>query len=544
MNDVPAYWKMLPLKELVITRKGKKPLKLSEKPFKDSVSYLDIDAIENDNIKQYADSLTTLISTIYDIFIVADGSRSGLVKRGMNGAVGSTILCITPLAINVDYLYYYLLSKFEYLNKNTTGASIPHLNQGLLLNMIIPIPPPEEQNLIAKNLKDKLDQYQNDFINAKQELLKIDKFKQSVLEKAFNGHLTKEWRKIKGDSYHETKKQLFALNKNSQILENNALRTKLPRSWIITDTESICIKITDGEHQTPKRQINGELLLTAKNVRDGFIDYDNVEYIDKEDFEKSRKRCDPSIGDVLVVSVGATIGRCSVIREKTKFALVRSVLLFKPLIDGEYLMYCFQSPILQDIISESSTGVAQQSLYINKASNLPIPFPSREEQKEIVNQINKHFFTALLIEEKTSTTLKRIDDLQRSIFQIAFSGQLASYVAPSSEEWFKELLSQIKFSRESFRTKSKKLNLDQKIANKKFKEMISNKKSIVESIEITSNDEISASEAWRQSCYYEKMDIEGFYEELEKVSKKNSSGKIVEWGFSDKEKNNVILKFK
>ena len=38
-------------------------------------------------------------------------SKNGLILRGKNGAVGSTIICLTPL-IHSDYLYYFLINVF------------------------------------------------------------------------------------------------------------------------------------------------------------------------------------------------------------------------------------------------------------------------------------------------------------------------------------------------------------------------------------------------------------------------------------------------
>ena len=37
-----------------------------------------------------------------------------------------------------------------------------------------------------------------------------------------------------------------------------------------------------------------------------------------EDFDKCLARCNPEVGDVLIVSVGATIGRASIVKEKKK----------------------------------------------------------------------------------------------------------------------------------------------------------------------------------------------------------------------------------
>lgn len=544
MIELPTYWSSLPLGQLIITRKGKKPLKLSHHSFRDSIPYLDIEAIETNKFKQYADNLTTVISTEKDIFIVADGSRSGLVARGIVGAVGSTLLCITPIAIDVDFLYYFLQSKFEFLNKNTSGVSIPHLDQKIFLNMEIPLPPPNEQKLIAEELKSKLEQYQEDFKGANNELIEVQKYRRSVLEKAISGELTALWR-----NNNITKDMaiadLHSINPKADISELPMIHSVLPPSWIITDAKSICSKITDGEHNTPTRFPAGELLLSAKNIRDGYIDYSNVDFISKEDLVKLRLRCNPEKNDVLMVSVGATIGRTSVVKEDTLFALVRSVLLFKPLISGEFLMYCFQSPILQDVIRENSKGVAQAHLYITESNLLPIPFPCLKEQFEIVRVIKEHFYTSDILEQKTSVTLKRIDDLQRAIFQIAFSGQLTkNKAAQQNKTWFKAFLSLIDTERNFMKNRFLYDTGNKKNEATKLKNIMTIKKTIVEILDSTPKNEISVEEAWHQSQHYEIGNIEGFYEELEKTSKKNKSGKIVKWEFSNSLKNNVILKFK
>ncbi|TKC10691.1 restriction endonuclease subunit S [Pedobacter polaris] len=546
MHKLPKHWKMLPLAELVVLRKGKKPIKLLPVPFHQSVPYLDIDAIENNNYKQYADSTSTVISSYDDIFIVADGSRSGLVARGQVGAVGSTIICISPLTINSDFLLYFLQAQYEFFNKNTTGASIPHLNQNLLLTLKVPIPPPDEQVFIANSLKITLDKYQDDFKDAKNEMLQVQKYKRSVLDKAIGGDLTTTWRKQNKITLSETKDELLNICDSPSILNKRDTRFTVPHSWIITDAKSVCSKITDGEHNTPPRQQSGELLLSARNVRDGFIDYADVDYISVEQLRKLRKRCDPEKNDVLIVSVGATIGRTAIVSDNISFALVRSVLLLKPKISGYFLMYCLQSPLLQDLIKESCKGVAQAHLYITETNNLPIPFPSFAEQEQIVIQVDKHFRTAEQLEEKTKVTLKKVDDLQRSIFQLAYSGRIA--VNPGAGKvdsvWFNEFVELNNVARQNFITNNKAISDKKKTAYKKLRDVMATKKSIIEILEGATKNQITVEDAWHQSHYYEKGEIEDFYEELESVSKKNKSGKIVSWEFTNSSKGGVLLKLK
>jgi type I restriction enzyme S subunit len=166
---------------------------------------------------------------------------------------------------------------------------------------------------------------------------------------------------------------------------------EIPENWSWCRLGEICIHITDGEHVTPQKQKEGRLLLSAKNIRDGFIVYDNVDYISEEDFQKSIKRCKPEKSDVLIVSVGGTIGRSTVMNDDVEFAIVRSVALIKPFIKlmANYIKFILDSPILQKEINGRSWGTAQPCLYINQIKELTIPLPPMEEQNRIVQKLDE-----------------------------------------------------------------------------------------------------------------------------------------------------------
>jgi type I restriction enzyme S subunit len=133
------------------------------------------------------------------------------------------------------------------------------------------------------------------------------------------------------------------------------------------------------------------MLLSAKNGRDGLFDFDNVDYISEENYLKSIQRCKAEKGNILIVSVGATIGRSAILKEEKQFALVRSVALIKPCNTemSSYLNFVFDSAILQKDIAERSWGTAQPCLYLNQIKELTIPLPPLSEQKRIVAEIEK-----------------------------------------------------------------------------------------------------------------------------------------------------------
>jgi type I restriction enzyme S subunit len=165
---------------------------------------------------------------------------------------------------------------------------------------------------------------------------------------------------------------------------------ELPEAWEWVRLDTITSKITDGDHKTPPRIKEGHRLLSAKNVRDGYIDFSNCDFISEQHYRKSRERCLPETGDLLIVSVGGTIGRTSLVPEDSDFALVRSVALLKPLlINNSYLRYTMNSELLQSSIHGRKRGGAQPCLYLSEIRQFLFPLPPAIEQHRIVTKADK-----------------------------------------------------------------------------------------------------------------------------------------------------------
>ncbi len=163
----------------------------------------------------------------------------------------------------------------------------------------------------------------------------------------------------------------------------------LPGSLEWVKLDDITSKITDGDHKTPPRITTGYRLLSAKNVRDGFLDLENSDYISEEDYLKSRERCLPEFDDLLIVSVGGTIGRSSLVPVDSDFALVRSVALVKPLgLNSKFLKYAMDSTLLQQSIHSKKRGGAQPRLYLSEIRTFPFSLPPLPEQHRIVAKVD------------------------------------------------------------------------------------------------------------------------------------------------------------
>ena len=149
--------------------------------------------------------------------------------------------------------------------------------------------------------------------------------KKSLLQYAIQGKLV-EQRPEEGTAgilfvqIQQEKQQLIAekkIKKEKPLPEitDDEKPFDIPENWKWVRLSSIASKITDGEHKTPHRvdSYQGFYLLSARNIRDGYILLDDVDYVDEEEFKKISLRCNPQKGDILI-SCSGSVGRSSIVR--------------------------------------------------------------------------------------------------------------------------------------------------------------------------------------------------------------------------------------
>ena len=137
-----------------------------------------------------------------------------------------------------------------------------------------------------------------------------------------------------------------------------------PKAWPIRTIADVAEQVTDGEHLTPKRSTDGIKLLSARNIRDGYIDFENVDYIGVDEYERIRRRCDPTLGDVLI-SCSGTIGRVASVETQERFSLVRSAALVRPkssLVGSKFLEHYLRTPPPQIPHAQASQRVQPSEL--------------------------------------------------------------------------------------------------------------------------------------------------------------------------------------
>ena len=159
--------------------------------------------------------------------------------------------------------------------------------------------------------------------------------------------------------------------------------------WEKCTFKDVSTKITDGEHGTVPRVDEGEgyLYFMARNItKEGEIDLSETSFVPREIHEKIYKRCNPEKDDLLLVCVGATIGKCTLVSEiMGEFSMARSVALIKPnkeMVTSNFLINLLRSEAIQNDIDHCSHAAAQAGLYTNMINSLEAFVPPMDLQIE------------------------------------------------------------------------------------------------------------------------------------------------------------------
>ena len=309
---LPPSWESVTLGEFVENEKGKKPKKQAiEKNAEYNLPYIDIEAFEEGKIKSWTNGEGCRICYESDFLMVWDGSRSGLVGKGMYGALGSTLVRINFPNMNNQYAYYFLLSKYQEINTRAKGSGTPHVDPALLWNYQFPIAPFNEQKRIVAKIEELFSELDNGIAALKTAREQLKVYRQSVLKHAFEGKLTAKWREDNADKLESPEQLLARIQQErearyQQQLEDWETKIKdgkklsklikptkivqvkhedlpiLPIGWAWIEYSGICEKIRNGIAAKPSGEY-GDKIFRISAVRSMEFNLDDIRYLQHPD---------------------------------------------------------------------------------------------------------------------------------------------------------------------------------------------------------------------------------------------------------------------
>lgn len=422
-NRIPEHWVEVPLGNIVLYRKGKKPDILYSEKNEDYLPYILIDELEGNLPRNYAQKLNLPIASKNDVLLVWDGSI-GKCSSGIEGIIGSTLVALTPLGgMPTKFLEYLIINANRFIKETSTGTGLQHINKNFFNEYIVNLPPLNEQ----KRIVEKLDALLPKVKNAKARLEKnpaiLKKFRQSVLAAACSGKLTEEWREENPNQVVET------INEQP---ENKVF--DIPETWQWVTWESI---VSKNKHSF-KRGPFGSAIKKEFFVKSGYKVYEQCcpinddcslgNYYITEEKYRELIAFKVQAGDLLI-SCSGTLGCITEVPNNYEEGVINQALLKVTLdtnkIINSYFIKYFRSHYFQKLIFENAQGSAQLNIKgIKELKKLPIPLPPLEEQHEIVRRVEKLFALADSVEAKYQKAMERVEKLEQAILAKAFRGEL------------------------------------------------------------------------------------------------------------------------
>ncbi|SER66245.1 type I restriction enzyme, S subunit [Azotobacter beijerinckii] len=226
----------------------------------------------------------------------------------------------------------------------------------------------------------------------------IDALKQTLLQLAVMGKLVPQ------DPSDEPASELLKriAEEKARLVKEEGLRTtaqddvpkdehylELPRGWAYCRLGNLA-RFIDYRGKTPTKTQAGIPLITAKNVRPGFISREPQEFIATVDYEAWMTRGFPRIGDMLFTTE-APMGNVALIDISEKFALAQRVICFQlhELLIGPFLKLAIMSSAFRKQLLDASTGMTATGIKASRLKEIPVPLPPLAEQHRIVAKLDQ-----------------------------------------------------------------------------------------------------------------------------------------------------------
>lgn len=273
---------------------------------------------------------------------------------------------------NLNYLKYASSLIIGNANTNIYGAFI--MNQQLILNAPLPVPMKNEQQAIADYLDEKCSKIDEIIAESKASIENYKELKQSVIFEAVTKGLDKN-----------------VDMKNSSI-EGMGL---IPEKWSIVrfmKTNYVRARLGWKGLKAEEYVDTGYPFLSAYHIVNNHLSWENLNYITAERYDESPE-IKLSIGDLLLVKDGAGIGKCARIDDmplgEATVNSSLSVITPNKSLDYRYVYYYFLSPLFQNIITRLKNGMGVPHLTQESMKDIYLPLPTKIEQKEIADFLDK-----------------------------------------------------------------------------------------------------------------------------------------------------------
>ncbi|MFB2727422.1 restriction endonuclease subunit S [Shewanella mangrovisoli] len=201
---------------------------------------------------------------------------------------------------------------------------------------------------------------------------------------------------------------------------------QVPLHWMVAGFKKYLEPIVDYRGKTPNKTESGVFLVTARNIKNGTVDYDlSQEYISEDDYEEVMRRGKPQIGDVLFTTE-APLGEVAQV-DRDDIALAQRVIKFRGasgVIDNTYLKIFIQSTHFRQGLMTFATGSTALGIKSDRLGYLRQLIPPIVEQQEIVSSVVDSLKKFDELISVASSGIKLMQDRRTALISAAVTGKI------------------------------------------------------------------------------------------------------------------------
>ena len=476
---VPPNWVWTTLSQLGEIVGGGTPSTKEPSYWGDEINWItpsDLTGYSRKTIRKGARGISRLGSANSSAIVMPAGS----VHFSSRAPIGHAVISSRPTATSQgfkslipasgilnSYVYYYLIASRDYARRRASGTTFLELSGKAFGELAIPLTSTATQHRIVAKIEALFSELDEGIESLEKARAQLSTYHQALLKHAFEGKLTAHWREL-WRSQDCTREWLIEQigNERAMRYEQKLRDWKIDaRAWgdrgkcgdkprrprrpptadgIPRDVLSTLPSLADSwvwgqlawmtcgvEYGTAAKSApSGEVpVLRMGNIRSGKFDWSDLVYTSDQDEIRRYLLHDE---DVLFNRTNSPelVGKTAIYKG-TEPAIFAGYLIrinnIRSVVDSQYLNLFLNSTVARQYGSSVKTdGVNQSNISGSKLLNYPFPYCSVEEQREIVDILDK---AVSLVEEMETEISKQLDSatsLRQAILKKAFSGRLVA----------------------------------------------------------------------------------------------------------------------
>lgn len=406
-------------------------------------------------------------------------SFGAFIWNGKDGALNQHINKCVFHSDRIDEEFYKRAINsqlYKLIEQAQGGVGLKHVTKGILNNLILPLPPLEEQKAIvevvntlfkeveqlesltkeriqlkesfvvsalnrligAENTQQEWNFLQQHFSSFFTEKKNIKSLRETILQLAVQGKLTAKWReynsvnenatdllaKIKEEKASLILKRKLKLRKVEEIQATKDMMYNIPETWCWYNfSDVVFFQEGPGIRKWQFRDEGVKLLNVQNIVGDKLVLENTTKHVQLDEFEQKYRHFKVEEGDLLFASSGGSWGKSAWFIDPG-YDVMLNTSMIRMCFYGKkwypnYLKIFVSSGIFIDQMTEQLVGM-QPNFGSTHLSRIYIPIPPLEEQKAIVEKVNSLMALCDELEQQIETSQTQIELLMQSCLKEVF----------------------------------------------------------------------------------------------------------------------------